>query len=253
MRNKVMLISGAGSGMGQMMARNALDAGWSVAALDVNETGLAQLGDNANLLVSRVDVTKSDEVNDAVTECESRFGPITRLVHAAAIMPLGELAMQEGNLIRRIMDVNYGGLVNLVSAVIPGMKARNGGEIVSFASMAGHWPLLYMGAYAASKHAIVAYTEVLYEELRNTGVRVVCVCPPVVKTPLLDQADATVRPKMFDVFPAITPEQVLAKIEHVLPGKALWVFPGPFTPMSYRLRRWIPRAVWWLVHRIEGR
>lgn len=119
--------------------------------------------------------------------------------------------------------------------------------------MAGHWPILYMGAYNASKHAVAAYTEVLHHENRDSGVRVVCVCPPIVATPLLDQAQQTTWPRLFDLFAPITPESVVDAVERGLKGRKLWIFPGPMTPMSYRLRRWIPRLLWRIVHWVEKR
>ncbi|MCY1461080.1 hypothetical protein D9M71_787000 [compost metagenome] len=58
-------------------------------------------------------------------------------------------------------------------------------------------------------------------------------------------------PKIFDIFPPITPECVLDKIERSLKGKKLWVFPGPMTALSWRLRRWLPGMLWWTVHQVE--
>ena len=253
MTQKVVLITGAGSGMGQLAARRALASGWKVAALDVHAEGLAALGDRPELLKCITDITDFDAVQAAVADCEARLGPIDRLVNAAAIMPLGLLSEQRRDTMMKIMDINYGGLVNVTHAVLPGMLARQRGECVSFASMAGHWPILYMGAYNASKHAVVAFTEVLHHENRGSGVRFVCVCPPAVATPLLQQGRDTHWPKMLDLVPPITPDAVLDDIERQLRRGRFWSFPGPVTRLSYALRRWFPNLLWWLVHRTEGR
>ncbi len=253
MTQKVVLITGAGSGMGQLAARRALASGWKVAALDVHAEGLAALGDRPELLKCITDITDFDAVQAAVADCEARLGPIDRLVNAAAIMPLGLLSEQRRDTMMKIMDINYGGLVNVTHAVLPGMLARQRGEFVSFASMAGHWPILYMGAYNASKHAVVAFTEVLHHENRGSGVRFVCVCPPAVATPLLQQGRDTHWPKMLDLVPPITPDAVLDDIERQLRRGRFWSFPGPVTRLSYALRRWFPNLLWWLVHRTEGR
>jgi NADP-dependent 3-hydroxy acid dehydrogenase YdfG len=253
MTSKVLFITGAGSGLGQMAARRALDDGWSVAAVDVNRAGLDALGNSPKLLKLALDITDFTAVEEAVTQAESTLGPIDRLVNAAAIMPLGELMEQPRELILKIMNINYGGLVNISKSVLPRMLKRNRGEVVSFASMAGHWPIIYMGAYNASKHAVAAYTEVLHHETRGSQVRIICVCPPIVATPLLDQARSSTWPKLFDVFPPITPESVLDATERALKGKGLWVFPGPMTRMSWWMRRWLPGLMWWTVHRVERR
>ncbi|MDB5969686.1 MAG: short-chain dehydrogenase/reductase [Hydrocarboniphaga sp.] len=249
---KVLFITGAGSGLGQLTAKRALAGGWAVAAMDINASGLAQLGESPKLLKLVVDITDPAAVEAAVDRCETELGPITRLTNAAAIMPLGLLNEQPRELIMMIMAINFGGMVNIVKIALPRLMTRGSGEFVSYASMAGHWPLIYMGAYNAAKHAVAAFTEVLYHETRNSGVRIVCVCPPIVATPLLEQAKGTVWPKIFNVFPPIAPEAVLDEIERILPGKALWVFPGPLTRVSWWLRRWIPGMLWWRVHQIEG-
>lgn len=253
MAGQVLFITGAGSGIGQLSAKRALQSGWKVAAVDVNQQGLDALGANSDsLLKLPCDITDPIAVQSAVEQCENILGPIDRLTNAAAIMPLSEIMDQGGDMIHRIMNINYGGMVNVSQAALPKMLARGRGEFINYASMAGHWPILYMGAYNASKHAVAAYTEVLFHETRNSGVRIVCVCPPIVATPLLEQAKSC-WPKIFDIFPPITPETVLDEIERKLPGKSLWVFPGPMTRMSWILRRWMPSTVWRLVHRIEKR
>lgn len=253
MSRGVLFITGAGSGLGLLMAQRALESGWSVGAVDVDARGLDTLGDSPQLLKLAVDITDHAAVQSAVVRVEDTLGPIDRLVNAAAIMPLGTLLDQPRSLTLKIMDINYGGLVNITHTVLPRMLARRRGEFVSFSSMAGHWPVIYMGAYNASKHAVTAFTEVLHHETRGSGVRVICVCPPIVATPLLDQARASTWPKLFDVFPPIKPEVVIDSIERALKGKGLWVFPGPMTRLSWWLRRWIPGVMWWTVHQVEKR
>lgn len=253
MSKKVLFITGAGSGMGQLSARRALAAGWAVAAVDVNSKGLDALGDSPDLLKLVVDITDAEAVEAAVARTEATLGPIERLTNAAAIMPLGLLSEQPRDLIHKIMAINYGGLVNVSKAALPRMVARGHGEFISYASMAGHWPLIYMGAYNASKFAVVAYTEVLYHEHRNSGVRILCACPPIVATPLLEQGRQTTWPKIFDQFPPITPEVVLEDIERSLARGDFWAFPGPLSRLVWRLRRLMPGVLWWRAHQIEGR
>lgn len=253
MSAKVVLITGAGSGLGQLAAQRALRDGWAVAAIDVNRAGLDQLADAPKLLKLVVDVTDTQAVIAAVERVESELGPLARVVNAAAIMPLGLLLEQETALIQRIMAINYGGLVNVAKATLPRMAARGAGEFVSFSSLAGHMPILYMGAYHASKFAVSAFTEVLHHENRDGSVRFVCVCPPPVATPLLKQARETVWPKLFDTAPAIKPEEVLDAMEQALRRGEFWVFPGPLTRLYYLARRFVPALVWWRIHQIEGR
>ena len=250
---QVHFITGAGSGIGQLAVRRALAAGHKVAGLDVNESGLEKLGASERLLCLHTDITDPAAVHEAVARTLSQLGPIDRVVNAAAIMPLGLLTEQANNTIHRIMGINYGGLVNVVQATVPAMLQRGRGQFVSFSSSAGHIPVLYMGAYDASKSAVNAFTEVLHHENLGRGVQFCCVCPPPVATPLLDQARQTVWPKMFDITPAITADHVLDEVENGLRRGDFWIFPGPKVGLYVKLRRFVPGLLWKRIHQVEGR
>lgn len=251
-RGKVAFITGAGSGMGRLAARRLAGGGASVAALDVNEEGLEETArGHDSIRTWPCDVTEEEAVRRVVTEVEDTLGPIDRVYNAAAIMPTGFLLDQSPALIRKIMDVNYDGVVNVTMATLPQMLERGRGELVNFASLAGWIPLMHFGAYNASKFAVVAFTEVLYHENRGRGVRICCVCPPPVATPLLDQA--TSQPKILKATPAIRPEQVLDKIDETLEAGKLWVFPGTGSKLVWRWRRFLPGMVWWRDHQVERR
>ena len=253
MKEESIFITGAGSGMGQMAARLFAEQGYSVAALDVNEKGLLETAENhQNIRTFNTDVTDYDAVVSVVDETEAKLGPIKRVYNAAAIMPLGKVVDQDVEIFHRVMDINYKGVVNVSKAVMPRLLERNEGELINFASLAGWMPILYMAAYNASKFAVVAFTEVLAHEHTDSNVKVLCVCPPPVKTPLLNQARDTVWPKVFDQTDAIEPEDVLAAIEKALARDELFVFPGKKTRMAQRMRRWFPNLIWKNVHQTEG-
>ena len=253
MKEESIFITGAGSGMGQMAARLFAEQGYSVAALDVNEKGLLETAENhQNIRTFNTDVTNYDAVASVVDETEAKLGPIKRVYNAAAIMPLGKVVDQDVEIFHRVMDINYKGVVNVSKAVMPRLLERNEGELINFASLAGWMPILYMAAYNASKFAVVAFTEVLAHEHTDSNVKVLCVCPPPVKTPLLNQARDTVWPKVFDQTDAIEPEDVLAAIETALARDELFVFPGKKTRMAQRMRRWFPNLIWKNVHQTEG-
>jgi NAD(P)-dependent dehydrogenase (short-subunit alcohol dehydrogenase family) len=250
---KVALITGAGSGMGRLATRNLAREGARVAALDVDETGLAETASGLEgVLPIRCDVTRPEEVEAAAKRAASELGPVDRVAAAAAIMPLGKLLEQDLATIHRIMDINYGGVVNTVHATLPAMLERGRGDCIVFASMAGWTPTLLMGAYNASKFAVVAFSEVLFHENRGRGVRFACVCPPPVATPLLDQGRATAWPKLLDRMPPLEPQAVLDAIEDTLERDRFFVFPGRGTALGWRLRRFLPGPIWRAVHRAEG-
>ena len=248
---KVALVTGAASGMGQLAAQQLASAGAAVAALDADEEGLRQTASGHESIRNwAVDVTNPQAVEAVVRQVEEELGPIERVYNAAAIMPSSLLLDQDRELIHRIMEINYGGTVNVTFATLPGMPERGRGDLINFASMAGWVPTPHFGAYNASKFAVVAFSEVLYHENRQRGVRIACVCPPPVATPLLEQA--TSKPRLLDEMPPIQPEEVLDAIERSLEKGKLFVFPGRRTKLSWRLRRWLPGRVWRHLHRLEG-
>ncbi len=251
--DEAILITGGGSGMGQLAARNFAEAGYQVAAVDVNEKGLLETAENhQNIRTFNADVTSYDAIANVVDETETKLGPIRQVYNAAAIMPLGKVIDQDVDVFHKVMDINYNGVVNVTKATLPKLLERNEGELINFASIAGWLPTVYMAAYDASKFAVVAFTEVLYHEHRDSKVKIRCVCPPPVKTPLLNQARDTVWPKVFDQGEHIEAQDVLDAIETSLTADELFVFPGKQTKLVWRLRRWLPDRLWKNVHKAEG-
>lgn len=250
---RVALVTGGGSGMGRVAAQRCAAAGAKVAIFDLNEAGMAETaGNHPAISAFRVDITEGEAVREAVARVESELGPIDRVYNAAGIMPFGRLLEQDAGVITRIMDINYGGLVHVSKATLPAMIARGRGEFISFASMAGWFPMLLTGAYTASKFAVVAYTETLYHENRDSGIRFACVCPDVVATPLLKQARDTAWPKMMDSGASHTPEAIIDTIEQSLEKGEFWVFPGKDAKRGWRMRRFFPDLMWKYVHKTEG-
>lgn len=248
---QVLFVTGGGSGMGRLAAQRMADAGAKVAAVDVNEAGLAETAEGREGIHTwRLDVTDNQAVLATVKEVEERLGPIDRVYNAAAIMPTGLLMEQDTETIIRIMDVDYNGLVHVAKAILPGMFERGRGDLINFASIAGWGPSLHFGAYNAAKFAVVAFSEVLFHENRGRGVRIIAVCPPPVATPLLDQA--TSKPKVLEMGKPIPPGQVLDAIERDLAKGKPFCFPTAQTKFAQIMRRLAPGLVWSMVHRVEG-
>ena len=246
---KVAIVTGAASGMGRMAAQRLAADGTAVVAVDVDADGLAVTADLAPTITTRVcDVADGDAMERLVAHTEAEFGPIDRLTAAAAIAPTGPLADQPTELILKAMDVNYGGVVRAVKAVLPSMQARRSGEIIVFASLAGWMPTPSLGAYSATKHALVAFTEVLAHEQRDSGIRFACVCPSLVDTPMVRQLEAG-GISAHQQAPAIAPADVIDAVELALAKGQLMVFPGRGTTAMVRTRRLAPKVLWRLLDR----
>lgn len=243
---RVALVTGGGSGMGQRMCERMAAAGTQVVALDVDADGLARTAAAPGEIDSHVvDVTDRQAVDDVVAKVTAEHGQIDRVVAAAAIMPSDALAKMDADLITKVMDVNFDGVVHVTQAVLPQMLEHRHGDVIIFASLMGHQPQMLLGAYCASKHAVKAYAETLHWENHASGVRFACVCPPAVRTPLLDQLKPDAR-SFVDVLPEsaqLTPDRVIDATERALDKGRFWVMPGIARPSAayYRLA---PRLFW---------
>jgi NAD(P)-dependent dehydrogenase (short-subunit alcohol dehydrogenase family) len=252
-RGQVAVITGGGSGMGQAWARRLAKDGATVAILDVNEAGMAETAASAsNIKPYVVDITDADAVASVFADIEASLGPVDRVANAAAIMPFGRLLDEDPKLTTRVMTINYGGLVNVATAALPKMIERGSGDFVSFSSMTGIVPGLLMGAYASSKAAVQFYTEILYHENRNSGLRFCCVCPPAVKTALWQQAEATVVPNLPSKGETLMPDVVIDEIERCLDKGKLFAYPGKQTQLGVVMRRLFPQLIWRVSHDAEG-
>jgi short-subunit dehydrogenase len=248
------MITGGGSGMGQLAARNAANGGATVSIIDINEAGMAKTQEGLINIHSFVaNLTEYQTVEDAVQAAIAKSGPVDRFFNCAAIMPFGKLLEHDVTNQKLIMDINYLGLVHVTRAVLPAMVARGSGDFISFASMAGVVPTMLTGAYSASKAAVKMYTEILYHENMNSGVRFACVCPPTVNTPLLDQGRATAWPKMLDSGNKyLSPQDVLSAIDTHLDKGKFWVYPDRDSRIGQLVRRLFPGLIWKEVHKVEG-
>jgi short-subunit dehydrogenase len=197
-----------------------------------------------------VDVTNPQAVDTAVKEVGERLGPIDTVYNAAAILRTAKLMEQDRETMHRMMAINYGGTVNVTLATLPGMLERGAGTLVNFASLAGWLPAFYFGAYTASKFAVVGFTETLWQENRGSGVRIACVCPPPVATPLLE--DLGVQAKILETQPPLEPGAVLDAIDKALARGEFWVFPGRGSRAAWRARRFVPGLVWRQLRKMEG-
>jgi len=251
-RDKVCFVSGAASGLGRLAARRWARAGGIAVAADVDVAGLRETAaDSEAIRTWPLDVTNREAVEALVKTIESEVGPIERVYNCAAIQPTALLLEQDPDEIHRVMNVNYGGIVNVSLSTLPRLLARGHGALVNFASIAGWIPTMHFGAYNASKFAAVAFTEVLYHENRGKGVQIACVCPSQVDTPML--AQATSRPRIVEKGPApMNPASVLDEVDRAVEAGRFWVFPGAHTLAAWWLRRLFPSLMWKIDHDAEG-
>jgi NAD(P)-dependent dehydrogenase (short-subunit alcohol dehydrogenase family) len=184
-RSSHALVTGGGRGIGRAIASALAQAGATVTVLGRNRATLDQAvaaGDAH--FIALADVADQAAVNAAIAEAASRQ-PIDILIANAGIAESAPFAKSDAALFRRMMDVDFMGVVNCVQAVLPAMRDRRYGRIVAVASTAGLRGYAYASAYSAAKHAVVGLVRSLALELASTQLTVNAVCPGFTDTDLL--------------------------------------------------------------------
>ena len=193
MKNKIALVTGASSGIGEATAKQLTQAGWKV--YGTSRRGGEGGGYGYEML--SLDVDSDASVKSAVAIVVAREGRIDLLVNNAGfgVAPAGaeESSIEQA---QKIFNTNFFGLLRMTHAVLPHMRAQGGGRIINIGSVLGFLPMPYGALYAATKHAVEGYTESLDHEVRNWGIRAIVIEPAYTKTPFdanLLEADSKIE------------------------------------------------------------
>ncbi len=184
---KVIVVTGAASGIGREVALEALRRGARVAAADLNAETLAEtaaLADAGERLSTHVlNVADQAAVAALPAEVEAKHGAVDGLIHCAGIIqPFVPVKDLDDAAIERVFAVNWWGTLYLTRAFLPRFLGRPEGHIVNVSSMGGFLPVPGQTIYGASKAAVKLFTEGLHSECRDTNVRVTVVFPGAVGT-----------------------------------------------------------------------
>ncbi|MGK2856258.1 MAG: SDR family NAD(P)-dependent oxidoreductase [Thermoanaerobaculia bacterium] len=198
---QIAFVTGASSGIGRAAALLLARSGAKVAALARNASSLAQLAAESGGAILAVpgDLEQPDSLDAALGTAAAQLGPVTILVNNAGHIEPARLDEMELSSWDRHFAVNVRAAFLSSRRVLPSMIAAGCGTIVNVASISGvPGPQKFPGftAYGASKAALIALTETLAAELRGTGVRVNCVSPGSVDTPMLRRVAPSLAPDM---------------------------------------------------------
>ena len=224
-RNKVVVITGAGSGMGRDLAVQLAERGAKIAISDVDPAGLAkteELVKNAGAEVHSqiLNVAEREAVLEYADAVAAHFGTVNVVFNNAGIAHHGEVEVTEFKDIERVMDVDYWGVVNGTKAFLPYVIASGDGHIVNTSSLFGLLAEPGQAAYNSAKFAVRGFTEALNQEMiiAKHPVKVTCVHPGGIKTAIARNAttsgdhDQKSTAALFDKYLANTSSEKAAQI-----------------------------------------
>jgi NADP-dependent 3-hydroxy acid dehydrogenase YdfG len=190
-KNKVVVITGASSGLGEATARHLAAKGASVVLgarradrIQALAEELTAAGHMAKAVAT--DVTDRDQVKDLVQAAIDTFGRIDVMLNNAGLMPLAPLERLKIDEWDRMIDVNLKGVLYGIAAALPHMQAQKSGHIINVSSVYGHVVDPGAAVYCATKHAVRALSEGLRKEVKPYNIRTTIISPGAVSTELLE-------------------------------------------------------------------
>ena len=216
--DKVVLVTGASSGIGAGIARELSRAGAKLVLGARRTDRLKELAKEltGEVAIRRLDVTDRSDVAAFAEAARERFGRIDVIVNNAGVMPLSPLAALKTDEWDRMIDVNIRGVLHGIAAVLPTMQKQGSGHIINLSSIGGLYVVPTAAVYCATKYAVRAITDGLRQE--HTDLRVTCVYPGVVESELADSiTDASAAQAMRSFRQvALKPEAIANAIVHAI-------------------------------------
>jgi NAD(P)-dependent dehydrogenase (short-subunit alcohol dehydrogenase family) len=197
LENKVAIVTGGASGIGEEICLRFAEQGARVAIADVNSEGANQVikkieASGGTALHLHVDIRDHQKVHESVANVLSVFGTVDVLVNCAGFNQFVGLDQVTPELWERIRSINLEGSWNFCSAVVGPMMQKRAGKIINVGSAAAILAIPKALPYVVAKHAVVGLTRALAVDLGPYNINVNCICPGPVQTPLLSQSATTV-------------------------------------------------------------
>ena len=192
--NKTALITGGGSGMGRGLCQKLSEYGAIVFCTDINLANAEEtvkLIANNTAVARKLDVTQIQDFEQIISEMVAAHGRIDLIFNNAGMGISGELRDISINQWKKVMDVNFYGVLHGSHTAYQQMLKQGSGQIVNTSSLAGLLAMIpLIGPYSASKHAVLNYTRVLLNEAKAFNIKANTVCPGYIDTPIIDALPA---------------------------------------------------------------
>ena len=199
-KNKVVLITGASSGIGKESAIEFAKQGANIVLVSRTKENLEKVAEqlkqfNVTVLVCQCDVSEKDQVKKMSNTVLEKFDSVDILVNNAGFAIYGSITDLSIDDIESQMETNYFGMIYCIKNFLPSMLDKKYGHIVNVASVAASFGLPGIASYCASKFAMLGFSEGLKHELKNTGVGITVVSPIMVRTNFFDHPSFEKMPK----------------------------------------------------------
>lgn len=186
--SKVILITGASSGIGKETVQLFQSKDWKVAATMRRPEDSADLKGIVDVECVRLDVTEPDSIREAIAKTNERFGRIDAVVNNAGYGLVGPFEAASDEQVRRQFETNVFGLMNVCREIIPYFRDQGKGTIVNVASMGGRVTFPFYSLYHSTKWAVEGFSESLHYELRPHGIKVKIIEPGAIKTDFYERS-----------------------------------------------------------------
>jgi NAD(P)-dependent dehydrogenase (short-subunit alcohol dehydrogenase family) len=199
LKDKVVVVTGAGSGIGRATAKAFAGEGARLVLADISRERLDNLQKtlqerDIQASVFALDVSDKKQVADLAQFTLDTYGRVDVIHNNAGIGMGGPLEVFSLEDWERIVGVNFWSVVYGTHYFLPHMKQQRSGHIVNTSSAAGYWGLAGLGAYTATKHAIIGFSDVLRAEVRRYNIGVSTICPGIIKTSIVHDGKQTMLP-----------------------------------------------------------
>jgi NAD(P)-dependent dehydrogenase (short-subunit alcohol dehydrogenase family) len=252
LKDKVVALTGAASGIGRALAQLLASRGASLALADVNEAGLretaAMLHGPGEVSTHTVDVRSRDAVYRYADDVERRHGGADVIVNNAGLTVRGSIEEVSYEDFELVIGVNMWGVVYGTKAFLPLLRKRPEGHIVNISSINAMVPFVDNGPYNISKYAVLGLSETLMMELAGSPIRVTCVHPGGIRTNIARSAKGISEKEaaMFDRIARTLPEGAAAQIVAGIEKNREQIFVGIDAKAMAAAKRIAPR---WIVRR----
>ena len=225
--NKVVIVTGGASGIGKALCeRFAKEGARGVVVADLDGAGAEAVAAGFGGMALRVDVSSEAEVQQLVQAATQRFGQVDVFCSNAGIIARADEDASPAQW-QRHWEVNVMAHVHAARSVLPQMLARGEGYLVQTASAAGLLSQVNAAPYSVTKHAAVGFAEWLSIAHGDQGIRVSCLCPQGVLTPMLLGKEGNQRSHSFLGADAVTPEAVAGEVINAMREERFLILPHP--------------------------